>query len=307
MKPSVVVVGSLNKDLVIHVEQFPREGETLLGTGLLETTGGKGANQAVALGKLRTPVSMIGKVGSDSNASKLIDSLQQAAVDTGNLLLSESSTGMAIVTVNKAGSNHVVVIPGANYELTADDIEKHRKAIEQCEIVVLQLEIPVATVQYTLRLAKELGKITVLNPAPAQMLTDEILRHVDFLIPNEHELFSISGIRVTDKASLQEAAHSILNRGVQALVITLGEKGCCYANRDIVKFYPARTVEAKDTTAAGDSFIAGFVAGYLKHRDVDSAIEYAQIAASITVTRHGAQCSLPTFEEVEQLSCSVDS
>ncbi|ALS25205.1 ribokinase [Paenibacillus naphthalenovorans] len=304
MKPSVVVVGSLNQDIVVQVEELPREGETLMGIGMSESPGGKGANQGVAIGKLQACVSMIGKVGSDPHAASLMKSLQQAGVDTRYIMTSNRPTGLAFVTVDRAGSNHIVVIPGANHELTPEDIDSQRQAIEKCEIVVLQLEIPLKTVEYTLRLAKELGKTTVLNPAPAQMLCDEILRFVDFLIPNEHELQSMSGMTITDASTLQAAARVYLSKGVRALIVTLGGKGCCYIDHERVQTYPARKVKAQDTTAAGDSFIGGFVAGYLKYHDVDLAIELAQKAAAITVTRHGAQSSLPTWEEVAAFDLS---
>lgn len=305
MKRDVVVVGSLNMDIVVQTDELPREGETLLGSGMSEVPGGKGANQAVAIGKLRTSVSMIGKVGADAYASRLIHSLQLAGVDTGLITNSNGPTGVALITVDRAGRNQIVVIPGANAELTPADIDRQRQAIEQCELVVLQLEIPVETVEYTLRLAKQLGKTTVLNPAPARMLSDEALRCVDFLIPNEHELQTMTGADLADESSLQEAARLFLNKGVQALIVTLGDKGCCYADPEGFKTYAAHQVKAQDTTAAGDSFIGGFVAGYLACRDTDRAIRQALKAASITVTRHGAQSSLPTWEEIISLDANL--
>ncbi|TVY07381.1 ribokinase [Paenibacillus cremeus] len=300
--PRIVVVGSLNLDLVMQVEAFPKEGETLFGSGLSEVAGGKGANQAAAVGKLGTAVSLIGKVGRDASGDKLIHSLQQAGVDTCALLPSDQPTGRALITVNASGHNYIVVIPGANADLTPFDIDEQRQVIEHCEMVVLQLEIPIETVAYTLRLAKRLGKTTILNPAPApaHQLSSELLQLVDFLIPNEHELQSLTGFQaVADPASLEVAAQSLLELGAQAVLVTLGEKGCCYLDRQQVKTYPARKVEAVDTTAAGDSFIAGFAVSYLQQRDLDAAVAYAQQVAAITVTRHGAQSSLPTREEVE--------
>jgi ribokinase len=302
MKSNIVVVGSLNMDLVVQVEELPKEGETLLGIAMSENPGGKGANQAVAIGKLQASVSMIGRVGKDAHAARLLDSLQEAGVDTGYILESAAQTGIALVTVDGHGNNHIIVVPGANFELSVEDMEQQKEAIEQCEIVVLQLEVPMATVTYTLQLAKQLGKITILNPAPAQSLSRELLQYVDLLIPNEHELQSLSGIEVVDEASLKEAAYALLDQGVQALIVTLGGEGCCYVSRERFARFPTVKVQAVDTTAAGDSFIGGFVTGYLKHRDIDAAIAQAQKAASITVTRHGAQVSLPTWEELERHS-----
>lgn len=300
MKPSIAVVGSLNMDIVVTVDKLPAEGETLQGNGMAEVPGGKGANQAAAIGKLGTPVCMIGKVGTDGNAPVLLRSLEEAGVDTDAVMkTTEAPTGIAVVTVDAAGHNHIIVVPGANGELCKEDIDRQRQSIEQCEIVVLQLEVPLETVGYTLRLAKELGKTTVLNPAPARTLDDEILRHVDFLIPNEHELQMIAHIGPIDEQSFEQAARAFMDKGVQAVIVTLGEKGCYYADGEGVTAYPARKVNAVDTTAAGDSFIGGFVDGYLASRDADAAIRQAQIAAAITVTRHGAQSSLPTKQEIE--------
>lgn len=299
MKQGIVVVGSLNMDLVVNVERLPHEGQTLLAEAMSEIPGGKGANQAAAIGKLGAPVAMIGKVGDDPHGLRLLDSLRESGVDTGAVASSSSPTGLAVITVDADGRNHIVVVPGANKELAPDDIERFRRTIEQCEIVVLQLEIPLETVKHTLRLAKALGKTTVLNPAPAQRLDDEMLRTVDILIPNEHELQELAGIRSLEQDAIRQASEHFLNKGVKALIVTLGEEGCCCADRSGIRHYPAYRVEAVDTTAAGDSFIGGFVTGYLAHKDPDPAIRLALKAAALTVTKRGAQSSLPSYEEVE--------
>ncbi|MEF3308629.1 ribokinase [Paenibacillus sp. GYB004] len=302
MERSAVVIGSLNMDIAVTVDRLPAEGETLQGGGLVEAPGGKGANQAAAIGKLQTPVRMIGKVGADRNGAALLQSLEASGLDTDAVHTSSGQpTGVALVTVDRAGRNHIVVVPGANGELTKDDIDSRADIIEQCDMVVLQLEVPMETVAYALRQAKALGKTTVLNPAPARKLDDELLRHVDFLIPNEHELQTIAGLDQVDEHSVGGAARRFAEKGVGALIVTMGEKGCYYADSSTVKAYPARKVNAVDTTAAGDSFIGGFVAGYLASGNADTAIRLAQLAAAITVTRHGAQSSLPTRQEVEAL------
>lgn len=300
MKPTIVVVGSLNMDIVINVDHMPKEGQTLIGTGLTEIPGGKGANQAVAIGKLQAPVSMIGKVGADPYGTSLLNSLTASNVNTEHIVTSTEKSGVAVVTVDQSGSNHIIVIPGANFDITEQDIELQRQAIEQCEIVVLQLEVPMEVVKYTLQLAKQLGKTTILNPAPAKPLDDELLSYVDILIPNEHELADICGIELVDDLSLQAATQALLAKGVQSLIVTLGEKGCCYADHQTFKMFPAHKVKALDTTAAGDSFIGGFAASYVSNPNMDEAIRQAQIVAAITVTRAGAQSSLPTLAEVQQ-------
>ncbi len=287
-------------DLVVSVDNLPKEGETLLAQRVSEVPGGKGGNQAAAVGKLQTPVAMIGKLGSDAYAEGLLESLRLSGVHTGPIMISEGRTGLALITVDRAGHNQIVVIPGANNDLTPGDIESQKHIIEQGELVVLQLEVPLETVEHTLRLAKELGKTTVLNPAPARKLSDEILQLVDYLIPNEHELLSMTGVDISDHSGVRDAAKQFIDKGVQAVIVTLGDKGCCYVGRDSIKQYPACKVEAKDTTAAGDSFIGGFVAGLLEMQDVDAAIKQAIKVSALTVMKHGAQESLPTLEEVER-------
>lgn len=305
LKPNIAVVGSLNMDIVVHVEQLPKEGQTLLGEKMLEVSGGKGANQAVAMGKLQAGVSMIGKVGSDHYASHLLDSLKNSNVETQHILVSKNRTGIALVTVEKSGKNHIVVSPGANFELTPEDILNQREVIDQCEIVVLQLEIPLETVKYTLDLAKKAKKTTILNPAPATVISQDILENVDILIPNEQELYEMSEIE-QDQYTIQEAAQIILDKGVKSVIVTLGEKGCCYVDHEKCKMYSAYQVKTQDTTAAGDSFIGGFVASYIKSKDIDAAIRQAQKVAAIAVTRIGAQSSLPTLEEVQQFEKTIN-
>jgi ribokinase len=300
----ITVIGSLNMDLVLHVHELPKEGETVLGAKMLEGAGGKGGSQAAAIGKLEVPVCMIGKLGLDHYGEHLLESLNHAGVSTEHILRSSSRTGVALVTVDKSGKNHIVVMPGANFDLTPDDIAGKKQAIEECEIVVLQLEIPMKTVEYTLSLAKQIGKTTILNPAPAQKMSRDVLQYVDFLILNEHELVDLVGTVFHNEHKIQNISKVFLNQGVQAMIVTLGEQGCCYIDGQTFKRYGAYNVAVKDTTGAGDSFIGGFVASYIKKRDIDLAIEFAQKVAAITVTRFGAQSSFPTLDEVFQLDFS---
>jgi ribokinase len=298
----VAVAGSLNMDLVARVERLPEEGETLLASTLTEEPGGKGANQAAAIGKLGAFVSIIGKVGADKYGERVMSSLHRAGVDTSPVMIADEPTGLAFITVDGAGHNQIVVVPGANGELTPADIELQRRVLEQCDMLVLQLETPLETVLYALRLAKELGKTTLLNPAPARALSDELLRYVDFLIPNEHELQVISGETPQDEAGLTAAAAKLVQRGAKTVIVTLGDKGCCCTNQAGSEFYEACKVEALDTTAAGDSFIGGFAAAYADGADISASIRQAIKTAALTVTRHGAQSSLPTAEEVAAFS-----
>ena len=298
MSIKAVVIGSLNMDLTVSVERLPGEGETLLAGSSSELPGGKGGNQAAAIGKLGVATAMIGKVGDDAYGKRLTDSLQQSGVDTSGVMLSAEPTGMAMITIDREGRNHIVVIPGANYDLTCEDIDNQRHLIEQAELVVLQLEIPYETAVYALELAKRLGKRTILNPAPARTLDPEVLANVDLLIPNEHELHTITGIAPVNEQQLLEGAAQLAEQGTHAMVVTLGAAGCAFIQDGSLRMFDAARVHAIDTTAAGDSFIGGYVAEYLETRDEEQAIRYAMMAAAVTVTRHGAQQSLPTRAEV---------
>lgn len=294
-----VVIGSLNMDLTVSVERLPAEGETLLAGSSTEQPGGKGGNQAAAIGKLGIATAMIAKVGNDAYGMRLTESLQQCGVDTSGVMTSAEPTGMAMITIDREGRNHIVVIPGANADLTCEDIDSQRHLLEQAELVVLQLEIPYATAVYALELAKRLGKRTILNPAPARELDPEVLANVDLLIPNEHELHTITGIAPVNEQRLLEGAAKLAEQGTQAMIVTLGAAGCAFIREGRLQMFDATRVHAVDTTAAGDSFIGGYIAEYLATRDDEQAIRYAMQAAAVTVTRHGAQQSLPTRAEVQ--------
>ncbi|MFS0725580.1 ribokinase [Paenibacillus sp. 1P07SE] len=302
-----VVIGSLNMDLTVRVAQLPAEGETLLAEASTELPGGKGGNQAAAIGKLGIATAMIAKVGADDYGDRLVASLQGSGVDISGVMVSDRSTGMAMITIDREGRNHIVVIPGANADLSCEDIESQRHLIEQCEIVVLQLEIPYETAVYALRLAKQLGKRTVLNPAPARELDAETLSLVDLLIPNEHELESITGVAPQDESHLLEAAGRLEAQGTKAMIVTLGAAGCALIRDGQLQTFAATRVQAVDTTAAGDSFIGGYVAEYLTTGDDERAIRFAMQAAAVTVTRHGAQQSLPSRAEVQALHGSANA
>lgn len=294
----IVVVGSINMDLVTICERAPRGGETLMGKEFLQIPGGKGANQAVAMGKLKSDVIMLGKVGNDGMGTVLLNSMKNDGVDISQIETADCSTGIAKIIVEANGQNRILVVPGANYSVDISYIDRHIEAIKNSDIVVCQLEIPVETVKYTLELAKSLGKITILNPAPAVQLDDSIIENSDFIIPNETELEILTGISITDEASVLQASKILFEKGVRGLLVTLGSKGSMFITKDEHKFYPAFKVEAIDTTAAGDSFIGGFVNGLASNLDFDDSIMRGTTVAAISVTRRGAQTSLPTLEEV---------
>ncbi|EOD01781.1 ribokinase [Caldisalinibacter kiritimatiensis] len=295
----ITVIGSLNMDLVATVKNMPKVGETLIGKELKQIPGGKGANQAVAAARLGAKVSMIGKVGDDGFGKNLMDSMNSDGIDTKYIKREENtSTGVALITVNDEGDNSIVVIPGANFKVTKEDIDKATEAIEGSKIVLLQLEIPIDVVKYSLKKAKTLGKYTILNPAPAQNLDDEIIENVDLLIPNETELEILSGIEIKQEEDILNASRKLIKKGVKELIVTMGGKGCLYINKDIVKKYKAHKVQVVDTTAAGDSFTAAVSVQLSKKESIDKAIEFAMKVGALTVTKEGAQSSLPYLKDV---------
>lgn len=295
----VVVVGSINMDLVTVCKRAPKGGETLFGEEFFQVPGGKGANQAVAIGKLGTEVTMLGKVGKDSFGKDLISSMNMSGVNTQYIEEGEKSTGIAKIIVEENGQNRILVVAGANSEVDREYIDRHIDVIKEADILVAQLEIPVETVAYALKKAKEFGKMTILNPAPARELDDEIIKNSDLIIPNESELGVITGMETESLEEIKEAGEKLLNMGVSNLIITLGSKGSLHLNREKCEFHTAYKVKAIDTTAAGDSFIGGLVRE-LKDENIYEAIEFATKVSAIAVTRKGAQTSIPTIDEVNE-------
>lgn len=295
----VLVVGSINMDLVVKTDEIPKVGETLLGNELLQIPGGKGANQAVSIAKLKNKVKFLGKVGNDVYGDLMLNSLKEAGINTQFIEKSNTSSGIAVINVDKEGNNNIVVIPGANGLVDINCLNRNLEAFKESEIVLFQLEIPLDTVKEGLRIAKELGKTTILNPAPAHELDDEIISNIDILIPNEHELERLSKVKVTNDKSLIEASNVLLDKGIKQIIVTLGSKGALYVTEDDFEFFNAYKVNAVDTTAAGDSFIGGFTSALIKGLSISEAVDFGQRTAALAVQKLGAQSSLPTLEEVE--------
>lgn len=296
----IVVIGSLNMDLVANVQSMPKVGETVSGSDFYQIPGGKGANQAVAIGRLGGKVNMIGKVGDDGFGEILLDGLKEDKIHTDGLDIEKNTaTGVALITVNQEGNNSIVVVPGANGNVSCDDIEKNIEIIEKSQITVFQLEIPLQTVKYALNRAKELGKYTILNPAPAKKLDDDMIKNIDLLIPNETELEVLSGIEIKEKDDFIKAAKMLVEKGVKELIVTMGEKGSLYVSRDCIKKFDAYKVNVVDTTAAGDSFIGAISVMLSKKEKIEDAIKFASKVGSITVTKKGAQSSLPYLDQVD--------
>lgn len=304
----ILVVGSLNVDMVMNVDHMPAEGETILCDGMTLVPGGKGANQACAAGRLGTDVAMLGAIGDDDYGALQLKSLSESGVEVGGLLKKEGqNTGTAFITVNKSGNNSIVVVPGANSAFRPEDIEANRELIEQCEIMILQLEIPLDTVCYAAKLAKSLGKTVILDPAPVpEHFPEELYEYVDIVKPNETELGMLTGIAEAQK-HLTEAAQVLKARGVKNVLVTLGGDGV-YINPESGEEIriPACKVKAVDTTAAGDSFTAALAAMLLNGESLEAAAEFANRVSAIVVTRKGAQSSIPTIDEVVNYSKELE-
>ena len=296
----ILVIGSLNIDMVMKVDHMPTAGETILCDGMKLVAGGKGANQACAAGRLGTDVTMLGAIGNDSHGEMQRDSLQRSGVDVSGLITKERvSTGTAFITVNKEGNNSIVVVQGANEQFTPEDIEAHRDLLEECEIVILQLEIPMDTVLYAVKLARTLGKTVILDPAPVpEHFPEELYQYVDIIKPNESELSRLTGIADTQN-HLEEAVQIVKDHGVKNVLVTLGGDGVYLDTENESPVHiPAKKVEVVDTTAAGDSFTAALAAMLLEGKTLKEAAEFANQVSAIVVTREGAQDSIPTLQEV---------
>ena len=302
VKDRIVVVGSANMDMVISAADFPQPGETLTGYGFMTNHGGKGANQAVAAARLGANVSFVGKVGDDDFGRATVEMMRKEGIDVSALTITKDApTGVALITTIPNGENTIVIEPGANAELTPEDIEKAKDIFSQAAIVLMQLETPVVTLTKVAAIAKQQGALVVLNPAPAPTapLPKELLRNVDLLIPNETEASAMSGVAVETEADIPAAMERLQTLGIQHIIVTLGSKGACIYIDGELLLVPSRKVEAVDTTAAGDTFCGALCTALLQGKKMPEAMLYGCKAAAVSVTRRGAQMSMPYKDEVE--------
>jgi ribokinase len=299
----IIVVGSANTDMVVKTDQLPLPGETKLGGTFFMNAGGKGANQAVAAARMGGNVKLVAKVGNDIFGKQTITGLLKENINTEHVFTDElSPSGTALIMVNEDGENCIVVAPGANANLLPADIEKV-KDIAVAEIILMQLEIPMGTISAVAKIAKANGRKVIINPAPAQTLDDELLNGLFLITPNETEAALLTGIAVEDEETASRAAVVFLNKGVQNVIITMGKHGAYFQNESLKLKVKAPIVQAVDTTAAGDTFNGALAVAISEVSDPmdigwESAIRFAVEAASISVTRMGAQSSVPYRSEV---------
>ncbi len=300
MQGRVVIVGSLNMDLVARAERLPQAGETLPGTAFATVPGGKGANQAVAAARLGAQVAMIGCVGDDAYGQRLRDGLSAEGVDCRAVeVIVGVSTGVALIVVDAHSQNAIVIVAGSNGCLLPRSIQRFDRLLQDADVVVCQMEIPSQTVAFTLARARALGKTVILNPAPAAgPLPVEWLADIDYLIPNESEAAMLTGLPVNDLPSAHVAARHLRGQGADRVIITLGAQGALLVDAQGSEHFVAPTVQSLDTTAAGDTFVGAFAAALARGEGRRQAICFGQRAAAISVTREGAQPSIPWLSEL---------
>lgn len=295
----ILVVGSSNTDMVIKTNHFPAPGQTILGGTFLMNAGGKGANQAVAAARLGGKVTFVGKIGDDIFGKQAIQQLEDEGINVNFVAVDpENPSGVALITVDRKGENSIVVAPGSNGTLSPADFDKALAELDKSEFMLMQLEIPIPTVEYIARIAAQKQKKVVLNPAPAAGLTDELLQDLYLITPNETEAELLTGIKVTDEQSALKAASHLHKKGVEIVIITMGSAGAFLLNDGKSEIIGAPKVEAVDTTAAGDTFNGALVVALSEGKSIQESIAFANQAASISVTRIGAQSSVPFRKEI---------
>lgn len=295
----IIVIGSSNLDLVVRAGHIPAPGETIMGDSLRMIPGGKGANQAVAVARLGDGGTFVSKLGADLFGDQMREVLSQENLDTSYLLTDpDLPNGVALITVDDQGENSIVVAPGANGNLLPADLANVLPILDQAEIVLMQLETPIETVEFIAEYLADKKALFVLNPAPAGKLSDTLLSHVDLLTPNETEASILSGVQVVDLDSARCAAAKLKEKGVDRIIVTLGEKGALISENDDFILVEAEKVTPVDTTAAGDVFNGALCVALSEGKDLVSAVRFASSAAAISVTRMGAQSSIPMRSEI---------
>jgi len=305
----VLIIGSSNIDLNIYIKRLPKPGETVTGGRFKQFLGGKGANQAVASVRSGSKTNFIAKIGLDPFGDQMISKLRKEGVNVDNIIRdSQEASGTAFIMIDENGENMISVAPGANFKLNVEDIRKNADLIKKAKVVVVQMEIPIDTIQEIYNIASKGNLIKILNPAPLKPISFNILKNIDIIIPNEGELYQLHSLlgfkEITSNGleKIKQISEDITNTGVRIVITTLGARGAAIYQSagDIINFLPAYKVQAVDTVGAGDCF-NGVLASKLNHgKEVIDAVKYAISAASIAVTRRGAQESMPFLNEIEE-------
>jgi len=300
-KPRIIVVGSSNTDLIIKMDRIPRPGETVIGGDFTTAAGGKGANQAVAAARAGGAVTFVARVGQDNMGEQAVAGFVKDGINVDYVLRDKASpSGVALIFVGKDGENSIAVASGANGKLSPSDVKKAAGLFEKGGILVLQLETPLETVEKAAALAAAAGVRVILNPAPARPLPDSLLKRVWLLTPNESEAEALTGVTVTDEKSAAKAADKLLARGVQNVIVTMGARGAFVTEKGVRQVIPACKVKAVDATAAGDVFNGALAVALAEGKPLLEAARFASAAAAISVTRLGAQTSIPTRKEIDR-------
>ena len=297
----IIVIGSSNTDMVIQSGKLPLPGETVLGGDLIMNAGGKGANQAVAAAKLGGNVTFIAKVGDDQFGNSAIREFEDVGIDSRYVVKDpERPSGVALIMVDQNGENCISVALGANQSLNAQDIDRAESIFKESSYILVQLEVPLSTIEYASSKAKAFDIPVVLNPAPAQPLSDDLYRNVHIITPNETETELLTGIQLDNDEQLKLAGQYFRNKGVSTVIITLGSRGAYVLSENVDVIIPGFSAEVKDTTAAGDTFNGALVVALSEGKSIQSAVQFANKAASVSVTRMGAQQSIPLRNELDE-------
>ena len=296
----IIVVGSSNTDMIVKLSHLPKPGETVSGGAFSTAAGGKGANQAVAAARAGAEVSLVARVGDDSFGEQAIAGFVGDGIDVSHVVRNPASpSGVALIFVDDGGENCIAVAPGANATLTPEDVDAASELITGADVLVMQLETPIESVERAAALAREHGVRVILNPAPARPLNDELLANVSILTPNESEAELLTGVQVEDDESAAAAARALVARGVDTVILTLGSRGAFVFESDSGELVPSFEVQAVDTTAAGDVFNGSLAVGLSEGMPLGKAVRFANAAAALSVTKLGAQPSAPTRSEIE--------
>lgn len=297
----IAVVGSLNMDVVIPVNQYPQDGETVFTGSLRYTPGGKGANQAVAAARLGAEVRMIGKVGSDAHGQQLIHALNQEGINTeGVRISSQDPTGQAFVHVESDGNNRIMVSQGANSTLTEQDINENIHLFDEIDAILVQLEVPIQVVQYVIRKAKSKQISVFLDPAPYVKEGEKLVKEADYIFPNEKEAGKLIGYHINHLNAAKDVALELEKESGSKVILTMGSRGTLYTDGHNIVHIPAYKIQAIDSTAAGDAFAAAFVKHYMETEDIEETLKFASANGAITASRWGAYPSLPNMKELKQ-------